>query len=295
MTSEKSAKIRNNFECQECHYITSDKKDFSKHLATDKHKFRTNTYKILTDTYTIPDKSAYQFWCECGRLYKHRQSLYTHRKKCDFKPDFFEEIFEEKNEDIDYKELFLKVVEQQNTIINELIPKIGNTNNTNTNTINQNLNVNIFLNEKCKDAISLNEFIKNIEISVNDLILSKDKGLVKGISNLFITHLNKLPLIQRPLWCSDKKGKTLYVKEEEWAEDIDNNKTKKAIQDISQKQSCNLNKFICEKPNWMSNETDKTDYIKIVKTVTDNMDSNKTEKIIDTLLDTIHFNEKNVK
>lgn len=85
MTYTISPKIPNQFECADCHYITSNKKDFSKHLATDKHKKRTNTYKILTDTYANGDLSPNQYKCDCGKVYKHRQSLYTHRKKCDMK------------------------------------------------------------------------------------------------------------------------------------------------------------------------------------------------------------------
>jgi len=304
MTSNLSGKIRK-FECINCHYITIDKKDFSKHIETIKHKTRTNTYKILTDTSKNPDLSGNVFECDCGKKYKHRQSLYNHRKKCDFKN---EEIFKNNNnnnnnnENSDnnensennenYKDLILKLVEQQNIIINELIPKIGNNNNNNT--IKQKLNVNLFLNEQCKDAISLNDFIKNIEVSINDLLLSKDKGLIKGISNLFIKHLTDLPIIQRPLWCSDKKRKKIYIKEETWIEDVDNNKTKEAIYNISKVQTGNINKYICDKPNWMTNEAEKTTYIDIVKSVTDEIDDNKKNKIIDTIIDTIHLTDDKI-
>ena len=316
------------FECESCHYITCNKKDYMKHLETIKHKKRTNVYKMFTksgemftNVYEDEEKSLKQYQCECGRIYKYRQSLYVHRKKCDFKNEKNieniendeknneiiiknNEINNEKNEDIldkfskiieknneNYKELILKVVEQQTKVITDLIPKIGNNNN---NTINQKLNVNVFLNEQCKDAISLNDFVKSIEVSVNDLLLSKDKGLVKGISNLFIKHLNDLPVIQRPLWCSDKKRKKIYVKEDTWIEDIDNNKTKEAIYNISKVQTGNINKYICDKPNWMSNDTDKTTYMNIVKSVTDQVDDNKKNKIIDTIMDTIHLTEDKV-
>jgi len=102
--------------------------------------------------------------------------------------------------------------------------------------------------------------------------------------------LNKLPAIQRPLWCTDKKRKKLYIKEEKWSEDVDNNKTKDAIQTISKIQSKNINKYICDKPNWIKSDKDKTTYIEIAKAVTDPIED-KTNKIIDNLLDTIHFTE----
>jgi hypothetical protein len=307
MTSKKSEKIRT-FECENCNYITCDKKDYLKHTETIKHKKRTNTYKILTNTYINSDLSANVFECECGKKYKHRQSLYNHRKKCDFKnkknienneiiiknnekndEDILGKVTKiiEKNNEC-YKELILKVVEQQTKVITDLIPKIGNNNN---NTINQKLNINLFLNEQCKDAISLNDFVKNIEVSVNDLLLSKEKGLIKGISNLFIKHLNELPMIQRPLWCSDKKRKKIYVKEETWIEDIDNNKTKEAIYNISKVQSGNMNKYIYDKPNWKENDNHKEVFMDIIKNVTDEVDDNKKNKVIESIIDTIHLSD----
>jgi hypothetical protein len=265
-------------------------------LETIKHEKRTNGYEMVTNGYKFGDKSPIQYCCECGKTYKHRQNLYVHRKKCEEnneKKIENNEIFEknnEKNEEINYKELFIKIMEQQNTIISELIPKIGNNNNT----INQKLNMNFFLNEQCKDAISLNEFVKNIDISVSDLLLSKDKGLIKGISNLIITHLNKLPIIQRPLWCSDKKRKKIYIKEDKWNEDIDNNKTKEAIYNISKLQTSNINKYIDNKPDWLSCDSEKKVYIDIVKSLTEPIDNSKKDKIIDSLLDTIHFTENKI-
>jgi len=321
MTSEKCPKKSQKiptFECDVCDYITCSKKDYMKHLMTIKHKKRTNTSEILPDTYKIPDFLPIQFSCDCGKTYKHRQSVYNHRKKCNLKNEEkiekfdncekkdeiiiknndnneellkkFTEMIEKNNEN--YKELILKVVEQQTKVITDLIPKIGNNNNNNT--VKQKFNVNVFLNEQCKDAITLNDFVKNIEVSVSDLLLSKDKGLVKGISNIFIKHLNDLPMVQRPLWCSDKKRKKIYVKEETWKEDVDNNKTKEAIYNISKAQTGNINKYIEDKPNWMSNDKDKTTYIDIVKSVTDTVDDGKKEKIIDTIIDTIHLTEDKV-
>ena len=314
----KSQKIPT-FDCEKCYYLTSSKKDFSKHLETIKHKKRTNVDKMLTDVdkmltnnCVFEEKSPKQYQCECGKFYKYRQSLSVHRKKCDFKNEKIEnsennEIIIKNNEKNDedilekvtkiieknnecYKELILKVVEQQTKVITDLIPKIGNNNNSN-NTINQKLNINLFLNEQCKDAISLNDFIKNIEVSVNDLLLSKEKGLVKGISNLFIKHLNELPMIQRPLWCSDKKRKKIYVKEDTWVEDVDNNKTKDAIYNISKVQSRNMNKYIYDKPNWKESDKDKEIYMDIVKNVTDAVDDNKKNKVIESIIDTIHLTD----
>lgn len=313
------------FNCEFCDYITINKKDFNKHLDTIKHKNRTNPYNSLQNPYKNPqqksqksqEKKQTEYLCDCGKKYKHRQTLHHHRKKCDFKNEKsennnniknneiifekFDEILEKSNEIS--KDLILNVIKEQAKIFTDLIPKIGNNiittnNNTNTNTnsnnVKQNFNVNVFLNENCKDAISLNDFVKKIEVSVNDLLFSKEKGLIKGISNLFIKNLNELPMIQRPLWCSDKKRKKIYVKEESWTEDVDNNKTKEAIYNISKAQTGNINKYIQQKPNWMADDKDKATYIDIVKTVTEEVDDGKREKVIDTIMETIHLTEDKV-
>lgn len=339
MVYDKSSKTHN-FECKVCYYITSNKKDFAKHINTIKHKKRINVDEMLTDVYSTEDKIPKQYYCECGRPYKYRQSLYVHRKKCNFKNEKSEKMEKKSeentenidnikysnkndtkiihnNEEVECKSILLKSIEQQNLIIGEILPKLvlamntftnfnnnntftnsNNTNNTNninnTNHINQKLNLNIYLNETCKDAISLNEFVKNIEVTVNDLLFSKNEGIVKGVSNIFIKHLNKLPAVQRPVWCSDKKRKKIFVKEETWKEDVDNNKTKEAIVNISKTQSSNINKYIQQKPNWMSDDNDKSTYIDIVKTVTDDFSENKRDKVIDNIIDTIHLTQDKI-
>ena len=125
----------------------------------------------------------------------------------------------------------------------------------------------------------------------NDL-LEKVKTSPKPM--IYVNELNKLPLIQRPLWCSDKKRKKIYVKEESWSEDVDNNKTKEAIYNISKAQTGNINKYIEHKPNWMTDDKDKTTYIDIVKTITEQVDDGKREKVIDTIMETIHLTEDKV-
>ena len=317
MMTEKSQKVANIFECKTCDYITIRKNDLNKHFLTAKHKMMTDSDRKVAKVAKLAI-----FNCECGKSYKYKQGLSFHRKSC-------KEISQELcnfSDNSDYKNMLLEIIGQnkllQNVIIeqnkqiseqnkqiseqskqiseqskqiSEIIPKIGNNNNNNNNNnkIKQNFNVNLFLNEQCKDAISMDDFLKNIEITVNDLLLSKDKGLAKGISNIFINNLNKLPIIQRPLWCTDKKRKKLYIKEDKWTEDVDNNKTKGAINTISRIQSKNINQFINDKPNWMSNDKDKMTYLQIVKEVTNPVDD-KTTKIIDNLLDTIHLTENKI-
>ena len=153
----------------------------------------------------------------------------------------------------------------------------------------------MFLNENCKDAISMGDFIKSIEITVNDLLITKEKGLQTGISNLFIEHLNKIPMVQRPIWCSDKKRKRLFIKNETWTEDADNAKTNDAIKQVGILQSKNINKYTKERPNWMSNEHEKETYMSIIKNTTEPIEGTE-DKIIDGIIEQIHLtNDKRLE
>jgi hypothetical protein len=300
MLNKKSQKIAKKYECLKCDYNTGNKSDYKKHIDTIKH------YK-LTNTYEISQKVAIKYKCaKCSKEYSHKQSLFTHKKTCKL-----EEIqiinntetlvkIEIEEEKIDYKQMFLEMFNQnkdlQNTnkelqnTIKEIIPKIGNNNTINSNNTN-NVSIQVFLNDTCKDAMSITDFIDTIQVSVSDLLYTKENGLVKGISNLFISNLERIPLIQRPLWCSDKKRKRIFIKGEEyWIEDINREKTNDLVNTISKIQTKNINKYVADKPNWMTNDKLKDNYIHIVKSVTDTMD-NKIDKIIDNISDKIHLTE----
>ena len=299
MFTKKLSKVVKKYECIKCDYNTDNKTNYKKHIDTIKHYKLTNTYEIL-------QKVAIKYKCaKCCKEYSHKQSLFTHKKTCKL-----EEIqiinntetlvkLEIEEEKIDYKQMFLEMFNQnkdlQNTnkelqnTIKEIIPKIGNNNNTINNT--NNVSIQVFLNDTCKDAMSITDFIDTIQVSVSDLLYTKENGLVKGISNLFLSNLERIPLIQRPLWCSDKKRKRIFIKGEEyWIEDINREKTNDMVNNISKIQTKNITKYVADKPNWMANDKIKDNYIHIVKSVTDTMD-NKIDKIIDNISDKIHLTE----
>jgi len=282
---KKSQKIPKNFECVFCEYSTHSKKDYEKHLLTPKHLDTTNTTK---KSQKIP--KIYE--CDCGKKYPYRSSLFNHRKKCRY--EGHNQIIE-KPENMDYKGMFLTMIKEnkelQNTLvtqqnqINELIPKIGN-NIIGNNIINKNkFNINIFLNEQCKDALTMNEFINKIKITLDDLIVTKDKGLSEGVSNIFIENMNKLSLHERPMHCTDVKRETVYIKCDnnvnngvsKWEKDKENIKLKNALKKVSQVQHKNLTKWTEEHPNWMENLELQEEYMKLVKNCTDDLQENKRE------------------
>lgn len=277
------------FICQNCNYNTDIKSNYIKHLKTQKHL--SSCVDNKTDEYKQKN-----YECECGNIYKHRQSLNKHKNKCKIENDDKLIVYDENN--INYKDMFLQLLQKADTLhnliieqnkiiqekdkkihekdktinekdktINEIIPKIG-INNSNINSNNKNFNICLFLNENCKDALSIDEFVKKIEISLTDLLFTKQKGIANGISNIFIKNLNELPEKKRPIWCSDKKRKKIYIKDEIWDEDVDNIKTKQAIKDIGNKQIKNINKYTEKNPDWKEKDTKKDEYIAIIKNIT---------------------------
>jgi len=283
------------FYCHICQYKTYIKCNYIRHLNSNKHHKTINYNQI----------NAYKIYkCECGNIYKYIQNLSRHKKKCKLEKQDNLIVYDENN--INYKDMFLQILQKTDTLhnliieqtkiinekdkiiqekdktINEIVPKIGNTNS------NNNFNISLFLNEHCKDAISMDEFVKNIEISLTDLLFTKQKGLVNGISNIFIKNLSDLPEKERPIWCTDKKRKKIFIKEEEWAEDVDNTKTKQVIKDVSKVQVKNISKYTQENPDWKEKENKKEEYISIVKNTTVDINE-KEEQVINKLVDTIYL------
>ena len=302
-TYQKVRRSPKSFTCEKCNYITSDKKDYNKHLATEKHRILINTDEKNEKIRKIVKNYA----CECGKKYKHSQSLYTHRKKCSFSEEEEEDkcsgIIEKKEEidsKINYEKIILELINQnkimaeQNKVMQEsiagLIPKVGNGNINIVNNSHNNIsNINL-LNDKCKDALNINDFIKMIQVDVNDLIHTSKKGLAAGISNLFLEHYNNLPLLERPLWCVDKKRKKLLIKDGEWQEDTDHKKTKEAIKILGSVQAKSTNKYTKVNPDWFESDKKKDLYMSIVKQTTDTVDD-KFDKILNSLTDTIQLTD----
>jgi len=305
-------KEQQEYKCLICDFNTYKKNNYNRHLETRKHKTR----EILQNPNDLEQKE-HRFDCECGKSYKHKPTLYAHKKKCKLENEDKLITYDENN--LNYKDMFLQLLQKTDTLhnliieqnkiiqekdktinekdktINEIIPKIGNTNsNNNINSHNKNINIQLFLNENCKDALSMDEFVKKIQISLTDLLFTKQKGIVNGISNIFIKNLNDLPHKKRPIWCSDKKRKKLFIKDKEWTEDVDNIKTKQAIKDVSAIQVKNINKYTEKYPDWKEKENKKEEYISIVKNTTSDV-TEKNEDIINKLVESIYLDNESKK
>ena len=255
-TTKNTSKYINNFVCEKCDFICSKKGDYNRHLKSKKHN-TTNTTKIQQKIHHL---------CDCGKSYNHRASLYNHKKKCDYVPVKETEkiALTEIKEDIDYKNLLMKAMNQmqeqqeelrrKDELMERMIDKIGTTNNTNNtvnNTNNNHFNINMFLNEQCKDAINFTDFINRIEISHNDLENNAQLGFVEGITKIFVDHLNQLTLYERPIHCTDAKRETLYIKDEnKWEKENSQEKMSGAIQNISRKSLSELMEWKKSNPEY---------------------------------------------
>ena len=134
--------------------------------------------------------------------------------------------------------------------------------------------------------------IEEIKELTSELLFTSKKGLVEGISNLFIEQLNLLPLFKRPIWCVDKKRKKLLIKEDVWSEDTNQEKTKDAIKSLGVKQTKNINKYTQENPDWMQDDKKKDMFISIVGQVTKEISDDKQVNVLNNLLDNVHLNDE---
>ena len=272
------------FFCETCDFKTRNKKDYSRHIITDKHK-------KLTNPNLKPDKTLL-FHCICGKSYKHSSSLCGHKKKCTFK----EKKFEENNQTNEIHELkeFMKYLMKENSELKTMMMKVmengiinnSNGNNNTNHSHNKTFNLQFFLNETCKDAMNIMDFVDSIKLQLSDLENVGKLGYVEGISNIIVKNLNDLDVTERPIHCTDKKRETLYIKDEDkWEkEDEEKKKIKKVIKHVANKNVRLIKKFKevypdCSKST--SKYSDQYDKI-IVEAMGDSGDNDleKEEKII---------------
>ena len=294
MASIKSLKNPENYFCEYCNYITSSKKDFNKHILTAKHQKLVNASNMLVDL-SLP-----KFICNCGKSYAHDSSYYRHKKVC-IKTEETDEFKQEttKNEINFDKELFMMLINQNKELLE--IVKNGTmnnshntTNNTHTNSHNKAFNLNFFLNETCKNAMNITDFVDSIKLQLSDLMEVGEIGYVEGISKIIVKNLNSLDETIRPVHCTDKKRETMYVKDQgEWNKE-DGNKTnlKKAVTKIADKNIRLLPEFREKYPEYKNSSSKISDkYDKMVLEVM-TTDDEKKEKIIKNISKVTTIKEK---
>jgi hypothetical protein len=225
------------FSCEKCSFGCDVKRDYDRHLLTRKHL---NTYTLETKT----------IFCHCGKVYKHRQSLNTHKKHCPYDdatlhtyidtPDnaITAAVCQASSETL-HKDIIERLLDQNSTLIKQLACMApGSYNNNSVNSHNKTFNLQIFLNEDCKDAMNMSDFINSVTLQLADLESVGELGYVDGISNIFLQKLNALDMYKRPIHCTDLKRYTMHIKDaDQWQKDDDYRLLKQAIKRMSKKNS----------------------------------------------------------
>ena len=249
MITKSRQKSPNKYCCKKCQYSSRNKYDFDKHLSTTKHKMVTNDNK--------KSPKVARLTCDCGRNYKFRSGLSRHQKTCSFLNKKNIQLSEDPPTNmLVTKELVMEMMKQREQT-QELINLCKERQVINyQNCGNKKMTINVFLNEKCKDAMNLTDFVQNLQVSLQDLEYTNEHGYVKGISNIITKHLTGLKPTERPIHCCDKKRLQFYVKEEDgWEKDDKNIKIDKSIQEVTIKQIKKLKVWEQNHPDYLTDES----------------------------------------
>ena len=322
MLTEKTAKNRKNYSCEVCDFITSDKKDYTRHCSTRKHI-------SLTKSNNSTDQKTDLYVCsKCGKEYKSKQGLWSHNKTCISRDNIQISNTSIIQDDIlssePIKNYIMKLVEQnmqlseqtnelknmfiqQNAELHEKIDTLAENppqqlitnNNIHKNITNNQFNLNVFLQQTCKDAINMSDFIDSLEINTKSLERTGTHGYVHGISKIFMDGIRKLKVQERPIHCTDLKREVLYIKDNDtWTKDTEDNKHfKKALATVVHRNMIQIVKWEEENPE-TSNPESKTYefYFEVVRQSLGGGDQDVTdrnnEKILKAISKEVHIDKK---
>jgi hypothetical protein len=283
MSTKNCQKMPIFFHCKTCDFSCSKESNYLNHISTRKHKNQQNVNNLKHVNSLLDNDNV----CLCGKTYKERTGLWRHRKKCPMVLKN-EEACDNNNivPDIDNAftkdELLLKLIKNNDEMmkiikgqqeqINSIIPKIGNitnnTNNTTNNTMNNNFNLNVFLNEHCKDALNISDFIDSLKITLEDLLFSKTNGISRGITDVLIKGLKELDIYKRPIHCTDIKRDIMYIKDEDkWLKDDSHDIMKNTIIKIADKERTALQQWAIDNPDWMETERKQLEYLTMMRSI----------------------------
>ena len=278
MVVKNAKKMPKMFSCENCNFTCSKKSNYDKHLLTLKHQM------VVNDSKMVVEKMPSSFVCSCGNIYKYESGYYRHKKLCKKMPDSIcDEEFPTPTEtqpDIvlkllkdnqEFKSMIMEQHKENQKLQGQLIEalkdsgNITNYNNT-TNNNNQRFNLNFFLNETCKDAMNITDFVSSLKLTLQDLEKVGELGYAEGISRMFVRCLNDMDITKRPIHCSDLKREILHIKDKDkWEKDDNQYKLKKAIKDLSTKNIMLLDDWQKENPGCKDYNNQKNDiYLKMM-------------------------------
>ena len=273
METEKLLKVAKKFVCEKCDYNTSKLSSYKKHLTTAKHLGKQKeTEKLL--------KVADTHNCEyCNKTYHNRSSLWKHKQKCLYqqrdmvhsgsehnislevikKEETHTALFELIKQNQEFKELLVEQQKENQGLQKQLLEAVKDVKHVTNNTVNSNnkFNLNFFLNEQCKDAMNITDFLENMQLDMEDLLETGRLGSVNGISRIFINKLRELDTYKRPLHCTDLKRETLYIRDNDVWEKEENSKEtlRKLVDKVANKNCKTMRKWTEENPNYTEMDT----------------------------------------
>ena len=281
----------NTFYCAKCNFTCNKESNWKLHLNTRKHNNDNNS-------------TTHKCVCECGKTYKHRQGLSRHKKTCEFTSSITTSnttntIIKETDPAILEKmiAMFTQVLTQNQDFMQNVIGKVQgiNTNSHNTNSHNNNnFNIQMFLNEHCKNAMNISDFIKSLPITAQHYENTKDKGLADTLTNIMVDGLNNLDIVERPIHCTDKKRKVMYVKEDDkWEKDKENNLILKNLNALSAIHGMNLYIWQEHNPKYETVEKLQLEFADIISNLYTNIfqERKHVNKIINNLSNSTYLDD----
>lgn len=260
--SKKSSKI---FICKKCDYYTSRNSQWNRHLLTDKHNINENDSNSELNDNTLVPKSSNNYTCNCGKVYKYNSGYFRHKIGCNFISNDKDNT--NQKTELSDKELITMLVKQNTELMGVIKNGTNNNVNSNNNSNNKIFNLQFFLNETCKNAINISDFVSSIKPQIADLEATGRLGYVEGVSNIILNNLNTMDTHERPIHCSDNKREILYIKENnEWTKEDDNKPIlTKAIKIIANENIKNINEWKKTNPDCTDSDSKKNNmYLKIV-------------------------------
>lgn len=274
-----ASKNTNKFECKLCDFKCSKKGDWNRHILRPKHIL--NQKMIQNDTNKTSENSNKEYICNCGRIYKYHSGLYRHKKTCNSTDVVSNEV------DIHDKDaIIMHLLKQNGELQKSLIEmskekSITNNNNTHNNSHNKTFNLQFFLNETCKDALNIEDFVSSIKPSLDDLENTGKRGYIEGISNIILKNLSNLEQYRRPIHCSDQKREILYIKNENhWIKEAEEKPVlTKAIKVIANENLKLIKDWRDQNPDCTNVDSKKNNlYLKIVSNSMSGSDKNECNK-----------------
>lgn len=280
--------------CKDCNYKTMNKYDYNKHCKRRKHLLNSDdtlscyTGKMVSKTLSNIVHTVGNYKCDhCKKHYKYQSGLSRHKARCSMTNSQLvkhtnNDIIEKQNQHISALHTMIeKTIEKQNSTIHHLLEKLGTSHNGNiTNNYNNNhMTINVFLNQHCKDAMNLSEFLNSLSISMEDFEYTMDNGYVKGITNILLKRLVDMSPTQRPIHCSNHDQLLFHVKDHNtWEEDKKHAHIDKSIDAITQKQIQLIKDWENENPGWNNSDNGTECYMNMIRELMGGIDDGEKEK-----------------